>query len=646
MSVCNYTQYVSPNTCLGDSLATFNANFSALDEGLCGVPDVLPGVGVATDLEISEQIHSGIYVSTTNSFVYNTNFDYKRSAVSEVISLADGTSIPVTTFPYVSSLSGIDPLATFSTVSLTDIAPKVTLFWTASGADNLTVYATNSANSSSDSGPIGFNGPVTALLSSGNLLYVGGEFTTVGGGDCKKFCAINLSSGHSHQTLGNVGTLAGNPLSAYGDLGTVGTIHAIAEHGSLLIVAGSFQSLAKGRGLTILDRSTGNIYPFYVNGTVNDLTIIGTDLYVGGTFDYINYLAQSVSVNSGLRIYSNGLTKISLTTLLLVPNGSIDQTFASAIQSLFAGPSTINALAVSNATLYVGGSFEIKGGSTIVARNLAIINSDGTRNTSWSSLVGGDVFTLAVDVDYLYVGGSFKSFHTSSQFYSNPRINDSTTEAFNAICFNIAGTTPVFQSNWKPVFNGAVTKFAFHDAAFNSYVYCYGKFTQINGSNVGYAAAIEKSYNNLRTGIDALWKINLQCSPQLINQGMVRYPSSLIIGGSFTKVNNNNRFYLAKVNGVDETISTKSLSSVFWNFGAQVCSPGTSLGTDFTNFVTVSSYPGVYGTVNQTSFPINTNAFKGYLGGDLVKFFVRRPKVTGSLRNSVYVVGWKVDFNR
>ena len=47
MSVCNYTQLVSPNTCLGDSLATFNANFSALDEGLCNVPDVHPGVGTS-----------------------------------------------------------------------------------------------------------------------------------------------------------------------------------------------------------------------------------------------------------------------------------------------------------------------------------------------------------------------------------------------------------------------------------------------------------------------------------------------------------------------------------------------------------------------------------------------------------------------
>ena len=642
MSVCNYTQLVSPNTCLGDSLATFNANFSALDEGLCNVPDVHPGVGTSVHLEISEQNHSAVEVSTKNSFVYNTNFDYKSVASSSSITLTDGTTTPVTTFPFLSTIGDPAPLATFSTVALTDAIPKVTLFWTASGSDNLTVYATNSASSPSDKGPIHFNGPVTSLLSSGNVLYVGGEFTTVGDVDCKKFCALDISSGITHPTLGATGTLVGNPLSASGDLGTVGTIQAIAEYNNLLIVGGSFQSLAKGRGLTILDRSTGNVYPFYVNGTVNDLLVVGTDLYVGGTFDYINYLAQSVSVISGLRVYTNGLIKISLSTLIGFPNSSIDLNFAAAIKTLFTGPSTINAFAQKGGIIYIGGSF----GTTNGTSGLAILNPDGSQNTSWKPIVGGNVFTMSVDGDYLYVGGAFRSIHSTSQFYSNPRINDTTTQAFNAICFKVtSATNPVLESNWKPNFNGPVTKFAFHNDAFNSYVYCYGRFTKVNNSSAGYVAAIQKSYNNVVEATEQIWKVSLQSGPALINQGMVRYGNSVVIGGSFVKVNSSDRFYLARINGVDETLSTVSLSSVVWDFGAQVCSPGMNLAMVFTNYITVSSFPSLFGTVNQTTVLADFETFAGYLEGDLVKFFVRRPGFVDSFSKPVHVLGWKVDFN-
>lgn len=647
MSVCNYTQLVSPNTCLGDSLATFNANFSALDEGLCNIPDIRPGVGTSTHLEISEQSHSSVQVSTKNSFVYNTNFDYKTVASSSLITLTDGTTTPVTTFPFLSTLGDVAPLATFSTVALTDAVPKVTLFWTASGSDNLTVYATNSASSPSDKGPIHFNGPITALLSSGNVLYVGGEFTTVGDVDCKKFCALDISSGITHPTLGAVGTLIGNPLSASGDLGTVGTIQAIAEYNNLLIVGGSFQSVAKGRGLTILDRSNGNVYPFYINGTVNDLTIVGTDLYVGGTFDYINYLAQSVSVISGLRVYTNGLIKISLSTLIGFPNSSIDQNFAITIRTLFTGPATINSFAQKGGTIYIGGSFDIAGGSNLTAKGLAILNTDGTQNTSWKPIVGGEVLTMSVDGDYLYVGGSFKSIHSASQFYSNPRAIDSSTEAFNAICFKASTTTnPTLETSWKPNFNGPVTKFAFHNEQSNSFVYCYGRFTKVNNFSCGYIAAIKKSNNNVVVATEQIWKVNLQSGPALINQGLVRFGNSVVIGGSFVKVNSSDRFYLARVNGVEETLSMVSLSSVVWDFGAQVCSQGMDLAMDFTNFISVSSFPSLYGTVNQTTVLADFETFAGYLEGDLVKFFVRRPGFIDSFSRPVHVLGWKVDYNR
>jgi len=645
MSVCNFTQQVTPNTCLGDSLATFNANFQSLDEGLCEIPEVIGGLGTTVSSEITEQSRFNSHISTTNSFVYNTKFEYTASAPSESIFLRDGTNIPVTTFPY--ATNGNNSVATFSTVSLTDALPTVSLFWTASGTDTTTIYSTN-LNLSSQ-----FNDSVDLLYfsSSDNLLYVGGKFTTVGGVTRNKLCTFDLSGGDvgDNISLGNFGSVVSSPLSTSsgGDLQSFGSVQTIAEFKTLLIVGGSFQSLSKGRGLTILDKQSKKVYPFYVNGDVRKVIVVGSDLYVGGDFDYISYGAQSPSPSSGLRVYTKGLIKISLLQLYVAPNNAIDKEFASTTTSLFDGRAIINTISFKSLALYIGGLFSIKNNSFITTRNVAILNVDGTQNRGWECLIGGEVLTSSVDGNYLYIGGSFNSVHSSSQFYSRPRTNDESTRAYNAACFNISNIySPTFESNWKPAFNGAVTSFAFHDGAYDSYVYCYGKFTKVNATNVNYLAAIQKSYKNLRYGTDAsLWKINLQHSPSLINQGLIRYNNSLIVGGTFKKIGNTDVLRLARVNGVGESVSSDSLYSVVWEFGSQCCSPGMSLNMDLTTFDTVSSYPGVYGTVNQTTFPVNSEIFKNYSKGDLLRFFVRRPLNSGTFQKSAHVLGWKVDFN-
>lgn len=644
MSACNYTQQVSPNTCLGDSLATFNANFSALDEGLCSIPDVMAGPGIVANVELSDQNHSSIRISSKNSFVYGTTFDYKFNTIASNISLNDGTTTPVTTFPYVTA-DGTDPFVTFSTISLADKPPQVNLLWTAPGAYNSTVYATNSASSSVDKGPIWFNGPVTALLSSNGFVYVGGEFTQVGGTACNKFCVLDITSGVSHPSLGPVGSLVSIPLSANGNLGDTGTVCAIADYKNLIIVGGSYQSTLNGRGLTIFNRFTGQVYPFYVNGVVNNVLVVGSYLYVAGKFDFVNYTAFRASEISGQRVYTNGLMRIDLSIMPVSPNSSIDSNFATATKSLFNGPAVVNTIVTKSGTLYVGGLFDIGAGPYVTAKNLAIINHNGSQNTSWKPIVGGEVLTMGVDGDYLYVGGAFGFVSDTSKFFST-NSGRSVTETYNATCFQIASATnPTLESNWLPRFNGAVTKFAFHDSTLNSYVYCYGRFTQVNSTNVGYTAAITKSRSNNVAGSDVPWNVVLQSGPSLNNQGLIRYADSLIIGGSFRRVNDQPRFCLTRVSGVDEATSTVSISSVVWEFGSQLCSPGSNLSMDLTNFSSTSAYSGTYGAINQTTLTVDAGNFAGYSEGDLVKFFLRRPKNSGTLQSSVHVVGWKVDFN-
>lgn len=651
MSVCNYVQLVTPNTCLGDSLATFNSNFSALDEGLCRQPDVVGRVGAYTELQISEQGHTTIDVSTRNSFVYNTKFDLlSGTAVAEDIYFSGGSKVAATTLPYASA-GEPSSLVSFSTISITRSAPVVSIFWTASGTNNSTVYPTNRPTSSPlDIGTSKLNGAVTCLLSSGNYVYVGGEFTQVGESDCRKLVVLNLNGGTPDPllpfTLGTAGSIVGSELSAGGGFGLVGTINAIVEYGDLIIFGGSYQSLGMGRGLTVYDRRTKIVYPFYVNGEVNSLAINNADLYIGGTFDYINYTAQGASEISGLRRYTNGLAKINLSLVINFPNSSISSTFGLVVSKTFSNLTTINSIVVKSNVTFIGGQFTAYSGPNLVASNLAIINGDGSISSTWNAFAIGEVITLAINGNYLYAGGVIKSFYNGSQFFAAPRKQDI---SYNAICFDVSTpTTPVFQYNWKPKFNGPVNKFVFHDNEYGTWVYCYGNFTQVNGVNSNYLAAVEKNYNNSKDGQTyVVWKNNLQKPPSKINNALLRGSNFIIVGGSFETINETDRPYLAKINGVYETLSTDLLRSLNWQFGAQLYSPGSSLKTNITNFVSVSSFAGTYGTLNQTTFPIEytSQIFKHCPEGSLMKFYIKRPSSSGTLQSSAHIIGWKVDFN-
>ena len=651
MSVCNYVQLVTPNTCLGDSLATFNSNFSALDEGLCRQPDVVGKSGVYTELQISEQGHTTVDVSTRNSFVYSTKFDFLSVATVEDIYFSDSTKISTTTVPYTSAQENPTALVAFSTVALTRSAPAISIYWTASGTNNATVYPTNGATASPlDIGTSKLNGSVTSLLSSGNYVYVGGDFTQVGETDCRKLVVLNLNEGTPHPlfpfTLGTAGSIVGSELSGGGGFGLVGTINSMVEYGNLIIFGGTYQSLGMGRGLTIYDKTTKIVYPFYVNGDVNSLAINGSELYIGGTFNYINYLAQSASEISGLRRYTNGLAKINLSLVVSFPNSSISTNFGVAISKTFSNLTTINTIAVKSNVTYIGGEFTAYAGPNLVASNLAIVNGDGTLSSTWSPFAVGEVVTLAVNGNYLYAGGSIKSFYSGAQFFAAPRKED---VAYNAICFDVTTAgSPIYQYNWKPKFNGPVSKFAFHDQEFGTWVYCYGNFTQVNGVNNNYIAAVEKNYNNTKDGQTfILWKNNLEKPPSKINNALLRGSNFIVVGGSFQQINEAKRPYLAKINGVYETLSTELLKNVNWQFGAQLCSPGTSLKMDTTNTVTVSSFAGTYGTVNETTFPVEYTAtvFKNCTEGSLMRFFIKRAPASGSLQSSAHIIGWKVDFN-
>lgn len=646
MSVCNYIQLVTPDTCLGDSLATFNSNFSALDEALCREPTAAAGAGIVIDKRLSEQNDYYFDVKSKNSFAYGSVFDTIEVASKTVLPLLS----PIEGIQFqrlgVDSINAAKPTATFSTVSLTKNTPRVTIFWTASGTNNTTIYTTNSATSATDIGSIGFGGgSITSLLSADDLIYVGGDFLSVGTeGDYRKICTLDLNTGTQQSPLEKAGTLVPSNLSGYGGFGNVGEIRTIIRYENFIIFGGSYQS-TKGRGLTVVDTDTNVIYPFYVNGEVNCLAVVGNFLYVGGHFDFVNYTERRASVSSGLRTYTNGLIRILLSDVVPFPNSSIDKIFGTRVLRNFNNTATINAITSKNGTMYIGGLFDIYHQSELIASNLAILNADGTTYYDWKPVVGGEVYTLAVDGDYLYVGGRFNYCTTISEFFNGSSVEQS----YNAACFFVGiPTSPFHQFNWKPVFNGSVSSFCFHDQEFGSFVYCYGDFTNVNGKDVGYLAAVYKSYLNSVDGKDPVeWEVSVNKPPFKISNSMIRLGYSLLIGGAFDEINGVKRNGLARVNGVFEELEIRPRPTVVWKVGAQIINHGSSLYPNTTNFASVTSYPNSYGNVNQTAFPYNftTSVFKNYTEGSLMRFSIQREGYTDSLSANVYVIGWKVDFN-
>lgn len=674
MSFRQLVQQVGPGECIGDSLITFNSNFSALDAALFDIPKVTNGLGTSISREVTEQSNGIISISTKNSFAWNTKFDSTQVAYPTTIGLRDGTTVGVTTFPYVSSFTDQKPTCTFSTIALTDKVPEVTLCWTASGSDNLTVYALNSALSASDfKGLTWFDDTVNSVFKDGNLLYVGGSFIRVGENISRKFCILDLLSGSSDPVLYTSGTFSSNPFTDKGDLGPIGSVDTIDASEDFLVVGGSFQGGFKGRGLAILNKNTGEVYPFYVNGNVRVVKIKGNSLFVGGAFDYINYGPRSASVVSGLRVMTEGFCKIDLTMMLLNPYDAIQS-----MSFVFSGPAEVNSLAVYGSNIFVGGLFVIKNRENIICQNLCAIDSNGTRLAYWKPILNGPVYTLIVNdtttdggKPYLYVGGLFTRCFTDSEFNFNPRDNKQQTEYHNAVSFKILTDSINVIPSWKPKFNGAVTNFAFLDQDTNTDVYCYGKFTSVNEENRSYLAAVKKSSysSDSSTGELLLWRPYLQSGPSLINNAFINYDSTninvntgintntLIVGGNFSAVNGIRRYNLARISNVDGSgiASNTLLSSIAWDFNCNVVSPGTSLSFDSTQTIRLTSYPTTYGNVNFTTFAINEAQFKGITEGQLLRFLVRRQGTcsdlnllnshTDSFKGPVNVIGWKLDFN-
>ena len=333
------------------------------------------------------------------------------------------------------------------------------------------------------------NGQVDAVVHSGGLTYIGGEFTTV---------APYMGSGIPIDSL--TGQAAATFPRANGQIMAV----AADTHGGEYI-GGKFTrvgGLTRNNVAHIL--SNGTVDPSWnpnANDSVLALAVSGSHVYAGGNFTTL----QGASGGPYARF-----------CLADIDASSGDPTSWNPYPS-----SEVLALAVSGTTVYAGGYFNAfyYGGATTPRNHIAAIDATTGKPTSWNPNAGGFVYTLALNGSTVYAGGDFLSLQgTSGGPYTRNHI-----AAINATSGN--------PTSWNPDAEAAVYALVFS----NNTVYAGGEFLTFQGASGG-------PYNRqCLAAIDAT-----TANPTSWNPGpndsvyaLAVSGSNIYVGGDFTSMQGN-----------------------------------------------------------------------------------------------------------
>jgi len=435
----------------------------------------------------------------------------------------------------------------------------------------------------------------------------------------------------------------------------------------LVIVAGGFRSSIFGRSLTIWDETTPHIrYPFYVNGPIHNCLIDQNFLYIAGYFDFLNYGAGPQPENSGQRIYTKSLARINLSSLANLQNEQvIDREFCETFSQNFNGSVELMSLARYGECLYVGGEFKAEKNGLLLNRNLLSIFLTGELNPFWKIVVDKPVRALLIDnpLSFLYVGGDFTRIVPQRDVYNNIFQQFSSETAFSrAAAFDVSiSKTPVI-TNWRPKFNGSVKKFEREDPYSNSYIYALGDFTQINETSVDYVAALTKATNtigNNENGNVVKWSVYLpsptpQQSP--ITNALLKSKDTILIGGNFARINNQQRLYFARVGSIKSTSLRPIQQEVVWDVGMKILGGNEPYLFDFNNTLVFrgKGFCVGNGSIQKTTIKIDNSFFRDIFPKQYCRFFIKRPGSEGANKNvfltddtfqeSIYLHGWFVQF--
>ena len=384
---------------------------------------------------------------------------------------------------------------------------------------------------------------VGALVVSGSTIYVGGEFTSIGGQPRNNIAALNATTGAATDWNPNADN----------------SVDVLAISGSTVYAGGWFSHIGgqTRNYIAALDASTGaaNDWNPCANDGIVTLTISGSTVYAGGWFLHIsgqmrNYIAAIDADSTGTATDWNPnasrgdytapvfIIDVSGSTIYVGGKfnsiGGKERNNIAALDAVTGAATDWNpnasygdnpditsvcAIAVSGSTIYVGGTFNSIGGKE--RNNIAALDAvtgsatDWNPNTNCAYYYCPWVGTLAVSGSTIYVGGWFVSIGGLTR--NNIAALDATTGAATA---------------WNPNANGYIYALAIS----GSTLYAAGAFTQIGGQTRNYIAALDTD-----TGTATFWNpIASETVYALAVSG-----STVYAGGGFNSIGGQMRNHIA-----------------------------------------------------------------------------------------------------
>ncbi len=386
------------------------------------------------------------------------------------------------------------------------------------------------------------NSGVLAIAVSGSNVYLGGNFTTVGGTTRNRAAAVRTGS----RTAPEEGTCLDNYNTA--DCLTAwnpdpnGAVRAIGVSGSNVYLGGDFSWVGgTARNYAAAVGTNGTLDPAWNPNPDSDVSAIGvsgSNVYLGGNFTTVggitrNHAAAVTAAGAGTLSSWNpdldgGVLAIGVSGSNVYLGGDFTSAGGTTRNNAAAvdaagiltswNPdlnSTVYAIALSDSTVYLGGEFESVGGT---ARNYAAaVGTDGDLDLDWDPDLSDAVYAIAVSDSTVYLGGNFD------------QVGDTERNHLAAV-----ETDGDLDLDWDPDPDGGVYAIGISEST----VYLGGNFTAIVGIARNRAAAV---------GTDGDLDLDWDPDPSDAVYAIAVSGSTVYLGGNFDQVGDTERNYLAAV---------------------------------------------------------------------------------------------------
>ena len=466
-------------------------------------------------------------------------------------------------------------------------------------------------------------GSVHTMLLSGNTLYVGGDFVSIGGKNRNRIAALN--------------TLIDINNATEWDPNADDAVHTMNLDSNILYVGGDFTSIGgKARdhiASLVTNANTNNVTSWKpgLDGPVYGMVRAATTLYVGGAFDTVTDDSRLYIGGDFTYVGPGNGSGVGITTA--VPGQASD------VFPVVNGP-VYTAIFDGTNGWYIGGDFDDVGGVT--RNNIAHVKLSGADyivEAGWAPDSDGPVNALALSSDNstLYVGGSFTSI--GGQNRSN--------------IASIATADGSADLGWDPNASGAVNALAL--SSDDSTLYVGGSFTSIGGENRNYIASLAQADGSA----DPTWNPNASGTVNAL--ALSSDDSTLYVGGDFTSIGGIVRKHVAAMSATGsgvlmnwlvnagDSVQTLSLDGPMIYVGGTFTSIGGVVrnriaALDLINGSATTWDPGANNVVR--SLVMSADQSKLYVGGDFTVIGGSgRNRVAAINRISGLATSWHPDAN-